>query len=63
MALTGRVIRVLVVDDSAVARSYIISGLSARTRIEVVGYAINAADAQRKVQEPVSYTHLTLPTN
>lgn len=51
MALTRRVIRVLVVDDSAVARSYIISGLSARTRIEVVGYAVNAADAQRKVLE------------
>lgn len=51
MALLRKVIRVLVVDDSAVARSYIISGLSAKTNIQVVGYAINAADAQRKVQE------------
>ncbi|MET0016984.1 chemotaxis-specific protein-glutamate methyltransferase CheB [Oscillibacter sp.] len=51
MALLKKVIRVMVVDDSAVARSYIISGLSARTNIQVVGYAVNAADAQRKVQE------------
>ncbi|BAL01179.1 chemotaxis response regulator protein-glutamate methylesterase [Oscillibacter valericigenes Sjm18-20] len=51
MAFLKRVIRVLVVDDSAVARSYIISGLSAKTNIQVVGSAINAADARRKVQE------------
>ena len=51
MALLKKVIRVMVVDDSAVARSYIISGLSTRTDIQVVGYAVNAADAQRKVQE------------
>lgn len=51
MSLLKKVIRVMVVDDSAVARSYIISGLSARTNIQVVGYAVNAADAQRKVQE------------
>ena len=50
MALTGKKIRVLVVDDSAVARSYLISGLSTRQNIEVVGYAVNAADAKRKVE-------------
>lgn len=51
MAFLKKVIRVLVVDDSAVARSYIIGGLSAKTNIQVVGSAINAADARRKVQE------------
>lgn len=50
MALTRKKVRVLVVDDSAVARSYLISGLSTRQNIEVVGYAINAADATRKVE-------------
>ena len=42
-------IRVLVVDDSAVARSLIIKGLSAHPRIEIVGYAINSLDAKRKI--------------
>lgn len=51
MAQMGKVIRVLVVDDSAVARSYISSGLSAKTNIQVVGFAVNAADAMKKVQE------------
>ena len=51
MAFSRKVIRVLVVDDSAVARSYIISGLAAKTNVEVVGYAVNGADAQRKAQE------------
>ncbi len=41
-------IRVMVVDDSMVARSLIIQGLSAHPRIEVVGYAINTIDAQNK---------------
>lgn len=51
MSLLKKVIRVMVVDDSAVSRSYIISGLSAQENIQVVGYAVNAADALRKVQE------------
>ena len=42
-------IRVMVVDDSIVARSMIINGLSAHQRIEVVGYAINTMDAKRKI--------------
>ncbi|MGO5022908.1 protein-glutamate methylesterase/protein-glutamine glutaminase [Lawsonibacter sp. LCP25S3_G6] len=42
-------IRVLVVDDSAVARTFLIKGLSAYPNIEVVGYAINALDAQAKI--------------
>lgn len=44
-------IRVLVVDDSIVARKLIMEGLAKHPRIEVVGYAINAADAERKVKD------------
>jgi two-component system chemotaxis response regulator CheB len=47
--VTGKTIRVLVVDDSALARSLIIKGLSAHPRIEVVGYAINTLDAKLKI--------------
>lgn len=43
-------IRVLVVDDSAVARTFLIKGLEAYPNIEVVGYAINALDATAKIQ-------------
>lgn len=42
-------IRVMVVDDSVVARQMIISGLNKSPRIEVVGFAINATDAKNKV--------------
>jgi len=42
-------IRVMVVDDSLVARSVIINGLSALPYIEIVGYAINAMDAKNKI--------------
>ena len=45
----GKKIRVMVVDDSALARSLIIQGLSAHPRIEVVGYAINTLDAKQKI--------------
>lgn len=48
--IAGRKIRVLVVDDSIVARKTIIDGLNASPKLEVVGYAINAADAERKVK-------------
>ncbi len=44
-------VRVLVVDDSLLARKLIINGLSMYPRIEVVGYAINAIDAQNKVKQ------------
>lgn len=44
-------IRVMVVDDSILARSLIIKGLSAHPRIEVVGYAINASDAKNKFSQ------------
>lgn len=46
----GRKIRVLVVDDSMLARKVIIDGLSAYPNLEVVGYAINAIDAKNKVK-------------
>lgn len=45
----GKKIRVMVVDDSALARSLIIQGLSAHPRIEVIGYAINTLDAKQKI--------------
>lgn len=41
-------VRVMVVDDSMLARSLIIKGLSANPGIEVVGYAINTMDARNK---------------
>ncbi len=44
-------IRVMVVDDSMVARSMIIRGLSAHPRIEVVGFAINTLDARAKIPQ------------
>ena len=45
----GKKIRVLVVDDSALARNLIIQGLSAHHRMEIVGYAINTLDAKQKI--------------
>ena len=44
-------IRVMVVDDSMVARSMIIRGLSTHPRIEVVGFAINTLDAKNKIPQ------------
>ncbi len=44
-------IRVLVVDDSIVARKTIMDGLAKFPKIEVIGYAINAMDAQTKVEK------------
>lgn len=51
MSDTRKKIRVMVVDDSAVARTIITNGLSAQPNIEVVGYAINALDAKQKVPQ------------
>ncbi len=45
----GKKIRVMVVDDSVLARNLIIQGLSAHPRMEVVGYAINTLDAKQKM--------------
>lgn len=44
-------IRVLVVDDSLVARTAIIEGLREYPNIEVVGCAINAIDAKNKIKQ------------
>lgn len=44
-------IRVLVVDDSALFRQTIMQQLSAQADMEVVGYAINAYDAQKKIPQ------------
>ncbi|MBR2131741.1 MAG: chemotaxis response regulator protein-glutamate methylesterase [Oscillospiraceae bacterium] len=46
--IPGKKIRVMVVDDSILARNLIIKGLSANPRIEIVGYAINTNDARNK---------------
>ena len=47
--MNGKKVRVMVVDDSLVARNLLIKGLSVHPRIEVVGYAINTLDAKRKI--------------
>jgi len=44
-------IRVLVVDDSILARKLIIDGLSEYPNLEIAGYAINALDARTKVKQ------------
>lgn len=49
MATIRKKIRVMVVDDSLLARNVIIQGLSALPYIEIVGYAINALDAKNKI--------------
>lgn len=49
MLSNPKTIRVLVVDDSLVARNMITKGLAAHPRIEVVGTAINALDAKNKI--------------
>ena len=46
----GKTIRVLVVDDSMLARTIITSGLSQHPRIEVIGSAINTTDAKKKIE-------------
>lgn len=47
--MPGKKIRVMVVDDSLLARTMIIKGLSAHPMIEVAGFAINTLDAKRKL--------------
>lgn len=49
--VSDKKIRVMVVDDSMLARSVITKGLSAHPQIEVVGYAINAFDAKNKLSK------------
>ncbi len=47
--MSNNPIKVLVVDDSSLFRQMIVQHLSAQPGIEVVGYAINAYDAKRKI--------------
>ena len=49
MFSTSNPIRVLVVDDSAVARNLITKGLASHPNIQVIGTAINALDAKNKI--------------
>lgn len=49
MSTLKKKIRVMVVDDSVVARGVIIQGLSSYPNIEIIGYAINALDAKSKI--------------
>lgn len=42
-------IRVMVVDDSLVFRSWLIQSLGEDSRFEVIGYAVNALDAKNKL--------------
>ena len=51
MPIINQKIRVLVVDDSMVARGMIMQGLSAHPRIEVIGYAINWALQDLEIEE------------
>ena len=51
-------IRVMVVDDSVLARTMITQGLSKNPRIEVVGTAFNAVDAMAKVPQQIGRAHV-----
>mgnify|MGYP001137394636 CR=1 FL=1 len=48
---SNKKIRVLVVDDSVLARTMISNGLNASPQIEVVGTAFNAKDARTKIDQ------------
>lgn len=48
---TENKIRVLIVDDSIIARRVLMDGLSRDARLDVVGYAINTSDARRKIEQ------------
>ena len=49
--MLSKKIKVLVVDDSALARKVIIDGLSKSPDLEIIGYAVNVADARLKVSQ------------
>ena len=44
----SRKIRLMIVDDSILFRSFLVQNLGADPRFEVVGYAINAIDAKKE---------------
>lgn len=47
--LSGKKIRILVVDDSMLFRKVLIDNLSKKPALEVIGYAVDAFDAQNKI--------------
>ncbi len=42
-------IRVMIIDDSALFRSFLIQNINADPRFEIIGYAVNAFDAKNKI--------------
>jgi len=44
-------IRVMVIDDSVVFRSFLISNIEKDSHFEIVGYAVNALDARNKIPQ------------
>ena len=42
-------IRLMVIDDSAVYRTWLMNALAADEHFEVVGYAVDAFDAEKKI--------------
>lgn len=51
MAIQGKNIRVLVIDDSAVYRTLISTNLSSKPGIEIIATAVDAYDAQQKITQ------------
>lgn len=49
--LSGKKIRVLIVDDSMLFRKVLIDNLSKKPAIEIIGYAVDAFDAQNKIAQ------------
>ena len=49
--LSGKKIRVLVVDDSMLFRKLLIDNLSQKPMIQIAGYAVDAFDAQNKIAD------------
>ena len=49
--LSGKKIRVLVVDDSMLFRKLLIDNLSQKPLIQIAGYAVDAFDAQNKIAQ------------
>ena len=46
-----RKIRVMIVDDSMLFRSWLVQNIGADSRFEVVGYAVNALEAKDKLPQ------------
>ena len=44
-----RKIRLMIIDDSAVYRNWLITQLSKDEHLEIIGYAIDAFDARKKI--------------